>query len=207
MTPKNTLETYHPVSNGAEPSIIHELPYRVEFVLEGVCPLLFHAWNNEAVEEKSKAKKGSAAKKSDNIESYVYRNEQNEICLPSEYVRQAIIKAARFRQDPRSPRKSAMDLFKAGIASEIELASLGSTEWDYVDKRRVVVQRNAVTRMRPAFQKGWTATFQFLILLPEYIDAAMLLETLTQAGRVIGVGDFIPSFGRFQVVRFDVLKA
>jgi len=180
------------------------IPYTVEVDIAGTSDLLFHRWNCEAVEEKAKAAKGSKAKKTDNVESYLYRNHAGEICLPGEYVRQAIIRAAKFRQDPRSPRKSAMDLFKAAVVSITPLAGLGVTEPDYEHKCRVMVQRNGVTRVRPAIKAGWTATLSFLVNLPEYITPEMLHDTLSQAGKVIGVGDFRPTYGRFQVRRFDV---
>jgi hypothetical protein len=98
---------------------------------------LFHRWNNEAVAEKAGSAKGSKGKKTDNVESYVYRLPNNEIGLPGEYLRQSIINAAKFKQDPRSTRKSAVDLYKAGIVSMTELGSLGKTKWDYLDRRRV----------------------------------------------------------------------
>lgn len=180
-------------------------PYVVEFTLEGTADMLFHRWSNEDVEAKSKAAKNSRAKKEDNLEAYIYRNDKNELCIPGEYVRQAMIGAAKYRQDPRSPRKSAMDLFKAGIVSLTDVASLGLKEWDYTDKRRVMIQRNGVTRTRPAVLKGWRATLEFQILLPEYIEPQVFQEVLTQAGRLIGVGDFRPTYGRFSVVNFEVV--
>jgi hypothetical protein len=70
------------------------------------------------------------AKKTDDLESYVYRCDDYTIGVPGEYFRQSIINAAKFRQDPRSPRKSAMDLYKAGIVSLTELSSLGKSTWD-----------------------------------------------------------------------------
>lgn len=179
-------------------------PYVVEVTIEGTADLLFHRWSNESVEEKSKAAKNSKAKKTDNIETYVYRDRENNICIPGEYLRQAIIQAAKFRQDPRSPRKSAMDLFKAGVVSLTDLASLGVTQWDYLDRRRVMVQRNGVTRTRPAMLKGWRATFLLQVLTPEYIDPQLLNEVIVQAGRLVGIGDFRPTYGRFQVVHFEV---
>src|SRR3954465_10037326 len=99
-------------TNGAELIIAEGQPYIVRASLVGTADLLFHRWNCEAVEAKGRAAKGSKAKKSDDVESYVYRNDDDMLCLPGEYVRQSIIHAAKFRQDPRSPRKSAMDLFK-----------------------------------------------------------------------------------------------
>ena len=31
-------------TNGAESGIAMKMPYRVEVTIEGVCPILFHAW-------------------------------------------------------------------------------------------------------------------------------------------------------------------
>src|SRR4029450_11677813 len=138
------------VSNDGATAIGFEQPYVVGAVVEGTSPLLFHRYSVDAVAEKSKARKGSRAKKEDDLESYVYRTAAGELAIPGRYFRGALVNAARFRQDPRSPRKSAMELVKAGVVALTELCSLGRTEWDYVDRRRVLVQRNAITRMRPA---------------------------------------------------------
>ncbi len=191
-----------PASNGGAADIALTEPYAVKVAIEGTAPLLFHAWNVEAVKEKAGAAKGSKGKKEDNVESYVYRDERKHICLPGEYFRQSIIHAAKYLQDPRSPRKSAMDLFKAGLLVLTEFASLGKDEWDYLDQRRVVIQRNGVNRVRPAMHKGWRATFELQVILPEYITREILGAAINNAGRLVGVGDFRPTYGRFQVVEF-----
>lgn len=193
-------------TNGAAFGVEFQKPYSVEVEIEGVAPILFHRWNCESVESKSKAKKGSAEKKSDDVESYVYRNDEGFICIPGEYLRGAIVAAAKFQQDPRSPRKSAADLFKAAIISLTPLASLGAKDWDYLDKRRVCIQRNAITRSRPAMKEGWKVTFILMVNLPEYIEPPLLNSTIQAAGKLIGLADFRPSFGRFNVVRFEVLE-
>jgi hypothetical protein len=204
--PKRTSALGPDVTNGATGSIELSIPYRVEVTIRGDADLLFHRWNCEAVEAKSKAAKGSAAKKTDDIESYVYRNSAGELCVPGEYLRQAIIAAAKYRQDPRSPRKSAMDLVKAAVVSLTPLASLGVTAWDYEHRCRVQVQRNGVTRVRPAVSAGWTATFLLMVNLPEYVSSGMLHGLVSDAGRLIGIADFRPTYGRFQVTRFEVLE-
>ena len=191
-----------PVSNAGANDIAMTEPYAAKVVIEGTAPLLFHAWNVEAVKEKAGAAKGSKGKKEDNIESYIYRDERRHICLPGEYFRQSIIHAAKYMQDPRSPRKSAMDLFKAGLIVLTDFASLGKETWDFLDQRRVVIQRNGVNRMRPAFHKGWQATFEVQVILPEYIARDVLCFAIVNAGRLVGVGDFRPTYGRFQVVEF-----
>jgi hypothetical protein len=197
-------------SNGGSASIETGIPYIVHVTIQGSADLLLHAWNVEAVEEKANAKKGSAAKKSDNIESYVRRNDAGVICLPSEYLRMSVVNAAKFRQDPRSPRKSAMDLYKAALISLKPLVPITTatgeiqTTWDYEHRCRVQVQRSGITRCRPAFKEGWKAEIPLMVNLPEYIEPKDLNEVVASAGRLIGVGDFRPTYGRFQVVKFEI---
>ena len=199
-------------TNGAQEAIETGLPYIVHVGIEGSADLLLHAWNCEAVQEKAASKKGSAAKKSDNLESYVHRNSDGVICLPSEYLRMSIVNAAKFRQDPRSPRKSAMDLFKAALVSLKALAPITTVTgelpkvWDYVHRCRVQIQRSGITRCRPAFKEGWRVEIPLLVNLPEYVSPHDLNDVIAAAGRLIGVGDFRPSYGRFQVTRFEVQK-
>lgn len=190
---------------GGNEAILYSEPYRVAVTIEGSADILFHRWNAEAVDEKAAAAKGSKAKKTDDVESYVYRDDEGNICIPGEYLRGAIVAAAKYRQDPRSPRKSAMDLYKAGIVALTPLASLGTQEWDYLDKRRVVVQRNGINRTRPAMRAGWRAEFIFLVTLPEYISPQTLNEVIATAGRIGGLGDFRPTYGRFGVVSYSCL--
>ena len=189
-----------PPTNGAVALIEGLQPYIMEVGIEGIADFLFHRWNVEAVESKASAAKNSKAKKSDDLESYVYRNDEDELCIPGEYFRMAIVGAAKFKQDPRSPRKSAMDLYKAGVIALTPLASLGRTRWDYEDRRRAVVQRQGINRTRPAIKAGWHVTFALLINTPEYITPAELSDTIQMAGRLIGLGDFRPTFGRFTIM-------
>lgn len=196
-------------TNDAAEEILQSAPYFVEFTIEGVSTVLFHRYSVEAVNEKANMKKGSAGKKTDNVESYVYRDQDGVICLPGEYVKQCLVNTAKFRQDPRSPRKSMADLMKALLIPVTELAPIGTEdapkgakEWDYLDVRRVVVQRNAVPRTRPAFQSGWRATFVFMIQLKSYCSPALLRSLITDAGRLTGIGDYRPSYGRFDLVNF-----
>jgi len=192
-------------TNGAKNMIDFSIPYTVSFKIQGVADLLFHRWDSDSIAEKAASKKGSKAKKTDDIESYLYRNDAGLICLPGEYVRQSVRYAAKFAQDPRSPRKSAMDLFSAGVVSLTPLSPIGpepKQTYDYEHRARVVIQRNGVTRTRPAFKAGWEASFDFLINLPEYIQPAFFHEILINAGRLIGVADFRPSYGRFQVTEY-----
>lgn len=195
------------ISNDAEEIIGLCTPYVAVVTIEGVAPFLYHRWSCEAVAEKSAAAKGSAAKKTDDVESYVYRLDNGQLGIPGKYLIGSIIDrkngAAKYLQDPRSPRKSALDLYKAGVVALTEIASVGKKTWDYMDQQRVVIQQSSVTRSRPALSKGWRATFELSVLTPEYISPQSLHAVLINAGRLVGIGDYRPTYGRFQVVKFE----
>lgn len=61
--------------------------HSVHVAIEGVADLLFHRWNCEAVDAKAKAAKNSAAKKTDDIESYVQMLKASCACPASICVR------------------------------------------------------------------------------------------------------------------------
>lgn len=209
------IETLNNVSNDGRKPIETGKPYTVHVTIRGVAPVLFHSWSVESVKAKGEAKKGSEAKKTDDVESYVYRDANGFICMPGTYILGSMTDkkngAAKYRQDPRSPRKSALDLYKAGVVTLTNLAPVlpvgtgkPTMDWDYLDRRRVVIQQSAITRSRPAFLEGWKAVFQLMVITPEYISPADLHACLIDAGRLVGVADFRPTFGRYQIDLYDI---
>lgn len=202
----NVISMVNEKTNGGKATYDASLPYLASVTITGSSDFLFHRWNCEAVEAQKSAAKSSKAKRSDDIESYVYRTDDGELAIPGEYIRQAVITAAKFRQDPRSPRKSAMDLYKAAVVSLTHLAPLGTKDWDYLDTRRVTIQRAGVNRTRPAMKSGWKVTFEFMVNLPEYVSPNDFREVIESAGRLIGIGDFRPTFGRFGITNFEIIE-
>ena len=79
-----------------------------------------------------------------------------------------------------------------------------SKDWDYLDRRQVVIEQKAITRCRPALRRARKADFQLMVITPEYISPQDLHARLIDAGRLVGIGDFRPSFGRYQVTSFDI---
>ncbi len=197
------------ISNDAEGLIF--LPFTIQVTIQGVSDLLFHRWSNEDVKEKNAAAKGSKTKKIDNIEAYLYRDENNYICMPGRYLNRAIVEAARFHQDPRSSRKMAKDLVQAAVIVPTMLAPVlvkdkPTSDWDYLDRQRVVIQRAGITRVRPAFTAGWKAQFNVTSLLPEYVTPQFLRRLVQDSGKFIGLADFRPTYGRFDVIEWKELN-
>jgi hypothetical protein len=176
--------------------------YSVAVKIIGTSPLLSHRYDVQSVKEKGAAAKNSATKKTDDIESYLYR-EGKQIGVPAKNIVACLREAARSVPDPRSPRKSARDLVATGIGVEPWIALLGKTTWDYLDEQRVVVQRAAVARVRPAFNTGWTLNFRILVKAPEYVNEQWLHELVERAGRFQGLLDGRNiGYGLFRVVSY-----
>lgn len=196
-----------PTAGGNEFIQISE-PYRVSVTIRGIAHILFHAWNVESIETKAGLAKGSKGKKVDDVESYVYRVPKGgkgagNIAIPGAYFAAALRDTSKFFQDPRSPRAGFGKLLQASLVVNTEYADTGKKTWDVLDKRRVQVQRNGLTRHRPCLLKGWEATFELEVVLPEYLPKDKLLEIITMCGRVNGLADFRPTYGRFQVTNFE----
>lgn len=185
-------------------------PFTAKVRLQGVQDLLFHRWNSEDVQAKAEAKKGSEEKKRDNPEAYIYRDDDGFICMPGRYIVRSIVEAGRSFPDPRSPRKSAKDLLQAAIMADEILSPVlvngePTKEWEYDDRQRVCIMRSAITRTRPAFKKGWQVDFSLVSLVPDLVTPDFLRKLVDNAGLLIGLGDFRPTYGRFRVNHWDVM--
>lgn len=192
--------------------MIMAAPMVVGVTLEGVSKMLFHRYDCVAVEAKGKAGKGSAEKKTDNVESYTYRDGDGNLAIPANNLHACLAISAKSFQDPRSRRKSAHDLFKAGILVLPDLLTLSRPggvpfdQWDFLDTQRVVVQQSAVSRTRPGVEAGWRLDADIRVLLPELISTQLLRQVLFNAGATVGLCDFRPRYGRFQVIRSEIVE-
>jgi len=165
--------------------------------LHGITDLLFKRWH-EPVGPCHYAERPSA---SEELESNVFRNAEGVIVVPGRYIESALWDGARYQQHPEHSRTHARAFFQAHVICETESAPLngGVTTWDFVDTRTAWIGTRTRTfkRQRPAFRKGWTATFTFVVLTP-LITTEMFRQVVEAAGRFIGIGDFRPSYGLFR---------
>jgi hypothetical protein len=74
-------------------------------------------------------------------------------------------------------------------------------EAGYYNQMTVVVQKNRVYRTRPMFA-DWSATFQ-VSYNPDQINEADLKKAITDAGWMVGLCDFRPRYGQFEMESFE----
>ena len=148
--------------------------------------------NRFRIEEHDDTKKLTAGKKvyDPTVEAkkamYVDPYEGN-VFMPSEHILMATVNAgAAFKMKGNKTYKSV-------LPSII----------DVQPERPGVGQRARVVRYRPKFI-SWTAKFQVHLLDATTLTAYEMKEFIEYAGRMIGIGDYRPRFGRFYVSSFKV---
>lgn len=92
--------------------------------------------------------------------------------------------------------------FKLNYDGPRKMDAMYSLEKKFRLEKGVRVQASRVIRNRPMFPTGWSVDVEL-----EYddtvIDADGIVDSMVAAGRLIGLGDWRPKFGRFLV---EVLK-
>ena len=159
----------------------------------------------------SRKQKGSKEKKTDNVESYVYRNEDGALCMPALNMKAAICNAAKKFKDPASTRASAKDLVKGGIVVDPFLSPFMRggkplKDWDTIDERGVGVNQSKVIRSRPMLTDDWKLKFDITVVDSEYISPDLIYDIISRACNFSALGDYRPDFGRFVIDEFKVLR-
>jgi len=132
----------------------------------------------------------------------VYKDEKHNLCIPSEHIFGALIKAGvKFKYENRQTYK---EIIKGGVIIEPDMIPLGKKKFDEIDTRSVVIQRARVIRWRPKFNE-WEAQFVATIIDDENITTKTLKEIFDKAGQ-LGIGDYRPRFGRFIVTEYNEME-
>jgi hypothetical protein len=182
----------------------------LKFRLRGVVPLVMHngqladPLNKHAKEMKKisgkRAKTEADFEQLAKIEWYggLYVHE-GAPCLPGELIEAAFTAAA--KKNKRGTQA------KAGVISDgfwpLEYDGPKSPDELWKSERYrlttgVRIQRNRIMRTRPLFPQ-WEATVQ-IDFLPDQLNEGEVADIVAIMGRVIGLGDWRPRFGRFEIV-------
>jgi hypothetical protein len=65
-------------------------------------------------------------------------------------------------------------------------------------RKGVAVQKSRIIRIRPMIPTGWSLTFE-VEFDETIVNPKSLLKAMTDAGSLVGIGDWRPKFGRFLV--------
>ena len=173
------------------------LKYNVH--VKGLVPILFNKYPEEGTIKSRPTKARPTA--DEEVENSLYRLENGKIYHPAEHLVGAIVKAGTtFTMKGKTSFKDAM---KGGVF--VEPMKIEHVIQDYVmDSRPVVIQRARVMKHRARLEQ-WELKFTLICVDERVIDEDMR-AIVAYAGQFIGIGDYRPRYGRFEVVSMDLIK-
>ena len=195
--------------SGAERFTVYET---IEFDIRGLAPLMVHNGQlADPLNQFAKAMREVSSKRkktdADHMElakleflGGLYLDEKRHPCIPGQNIEAMLTDAGR--------KKRMGDAIKAGVISDGNWPILyeGPKDpvkmWDsgkFHDRRGAKLNGKAtVIRTRPIF-RSWSMKFA-VSFLPTVINKKDLVDLVKVAGQMVGLGDFVPRFGRFEVV-------
>lgn len=187
----------------------------LDFHLRGFAPLMVHnghladplgEWSKKLKEVSGKRKKTDADhEKMSEIEWFAgfYVDSEQRPVIPGLNIETMLWQAGK--------KDRLGENFKAGVLSDgfwpiiYDGPKTPQQIWEsksrasFVDRRNVKLGGKAtVMRSRPIFHK-WELKLK-VSFLPELLNESQVRKAMETAGNIIGLGDFKPKFGRFQIV-------
>lgn len=184
----------------------------ISITVEGISPLLVHAFTDAdqiaaSDGNRSSAASGDRGSPQEQAERHLYKGVDGGLMIPQPNVFSCIIEGGKFFKAGKSKittmRSSLIPACVQIAEIEIPLASAGG--WT-VDTRAVRIPSTGgrIQRHRPCFH-DWSLTFTVELDTKE-LSEKLLREIVDAAGSKIGLGDFRPAckgpFGRFKVTRW-----
>lgn len=185
-----------------------ELPYTITLRIRGVRPLLFNRMDIEAYDQEG----GPAAKRKPRArpeyESMVWRTEDGELAMPVRNLIGSIIGAGKYYKSPIAGNGSATPTLRDGLVEAEEMGTFGVESWDTIDFRQARfgdIKGTPKPTYRPRLEIGWLFSAPLVMTTPELYGPAKLLEVVSRAGAVMGIGDGRKiGFGRYVIDGYDV---
>jgi len=192
---------------------------QIEFIIKGVAPLIMHNGAlSDPLNEFAKAMAPINAKKNKDktdadreqvarLEWFggIYKNEDGRVVIPGVNLEGCIRDGG--MKERLGPK------FKAGLICEGDypLEYEGPKDinklWEngkFRDTRRVGLKGSSIQRTRPIF-RNWSLKF-VANYLDEVLTKDQVVNATTVAGRLVGICDYTPRFGRFEIVETKVLS-
>ena len=136
------------------------------------------------------------------IDSKLYMDSNKKLILPARMLRGVLVNSAK-KSGLRVPGKRSgfAEVVKSSIIFDNGEGRITNLTYDDIQKEYAFVRvANArVERIWPKLPEGWKAEYSITVTNPELLTSEILGELLQYGGQFIGVGDYRPTFGQFEV--------
>jgi len=184
----------------------------IEFRIEGISPLLMH--NGQLANPLNPLVKQMKSltglrKKSDEVHielsrlefrAGLYVSSDGQVEIPSEVLESSIIEGAKKSKLGKQFKSSICinDSSPLDYGENLSVDELWERHEEFADVRPVKVGQSRVMRTRPIF-RDWRLSFR-VDYNPELVNPEQIVLAVQDAGSQVGLCDYRPKFGRFQIV-------
>lgn len=140
----------------------------------------------------------------------LYVDNQNRPCWPGENIEAMLVAAARKNRMGPSAKSGMFVDGNAIIQHDGPKTADGLwnyKEFDknpYISRVPVVVNKSRVMRTRPIFP-SWSAEFT-IHYMPDLINKEDIIEFVNKSGKMIGLSDWRPKYGRFEIESLEEIN-
>ena len=198
---------------------------QIRVKIQGTRPILFHSGaladpQNQFARALAKVSKKRAKTDADFAEMAKleflgsfdgYVDEKGNIVVPEANLLAVIVKGASKTKKGPTAKAGVLGTVN-GVDGKFNFPHKGDKSpealWEsgkFADRRRVRVQQSSNMRTRPKFPE-WSCEFE-LEVDEDACDLEDVRQWLETAGKSVGLGDYRPMFGRFDVVEFKEVKS
>lgn len=188
---------------------------KIKVTLEGVVPLLCHNGDlcdpfygpaqamKEVTKKRKKTEDDLLALRKLEFLGGLYLNDKGLPCLTADVIL-GLLSAAGAKLKSKKEMQAGVftdeDYYAIDFPGSKDPEVMYSKK-DHVHVKRAKVGMSAIMRVRPRF-KQWKISF-VLNIVTDVIDERTVREALELAGRVVGIGDWRPRYGRYNVIGFE----
>jgi len=192
----------------------------VGFRIKGVVPtIMCNGHTADPLNKFAKEMKKISSKRNKTEEDYlelarvewfasIYTDDKGRPCWPSENIESMMIAAAKKTRKGTDAKagifieKNAPIIFDGPKTVEGIWKSKKFDNNPFISRVPAVVNRSRVMRTRPIFHE-WALEFD-VSYFPDMFDDDQIIATVATAGRIIGLSDWRPKYGRFEIEKAEV---
>jgi hypothetical protein len=180
-----------------------------EIKIKSICAMIHHGSQSVGMQEKSMKKQGGDALTGnpDEWKQTIYYKDRVGVYLPAICFEACVKNAAK---QFKIGRATAMKYVDSGLFCSDEYLSflVNGKPIMSLDDTRITIDKRTVknpttkgrnVRYRAKFDE-WESTFRIIVSADDYLSEKLLQEIITYGGSYVGVGDYRPKFGRFQLL-------
>lgn len=177
---------------------------KIDVTVRNLCPLIQNRDNGER-EKKPKKDYGSQEEKKREFKEAQYRDKKGRLYQPAEHFEKSFEIAA--RQFKFKGNQSYSKILEGGISVEPEeiLHKKRNKPIPFEKYVKIPPKKGARVPKTRAMIKNWELDLTINVF-NDSINFKVLKDIVIYAGAYIGIGDWRPKYGRFEVIKFKERK-